>query len=107
MTTPTEAEFWIDPDDKQTWFKDRELTIPATDMSEVRFLRNKGGGSPRYMEVCTVDTDDTCRPYFVAEMNEERKIAARVYNLVVSSKMSEAARDEMEQKFMQDLGIMP
>ena len=56
---------WIDFNDRDTWFQDRELTVPALYREDVRYVKNKVG--PGYVEVDSLDYDEQGRYYIGPE----------------------------------------
>jgi hypothetical protein len=52
---------WYDYGDKGTWFQDADLTIPALQPEDVRYVKNKAG--PGCVGVERIETDSHGRYY--------------------------------------------
>jgi len=55
------AACWYDYGDKDTWFQDANLTIPALQPEDVRYVKNKVG--PGYVRVDRLEADSHGRYY--------------------------------------------
>jgi len=55
---------WFDYGDKDTWFKDPELTVPAIYPEDVRYVKNKAGPGCVKVDLIGVDEEGRhCVPY--------------------------------------------
>lgn len=52
---------WFDYGDKDTWFKDPELSVPAIYPEDVRYVKDKVG--PGYVKVERIEMDEHGRYY--------------------------------------------
>ena len=92
---------WYDFNDKSTWFQDEDLTVPALQPEDVRYVKNKIG--PGYMKTVLVEKDGQDR-YFV-----DCSGAINMYTYFLANKPIQLLSnlEAMEQRFMQDMGIYP
>lgn len=93
--------YWIDFDDKGTWFQDDALTIPALYREDVRYVKNKAG--PGYMQIVSIEKDNQDRHY----VESSDGISVRSHLLTNRPLHLLNNLEAMEQRFMQDMGISP
>ena len=93
--------YWIDFDDKDTWFQDPELTVPALYREDVRYVKNKAG--PGYMQIVGIEKDNQDRHY--VESSDD--ISLHSYLLTNRPLHLLNNLEAIEQRFMQDMGIYP
>lgn len=91
---------WIDPGDKSTWFKDKELTVPAETIEEVSWLKNKASNEGGHVNVRQMGRDKYGVWY------EQAGTVVHVYDLAAFDKLlSPEELDVLERKFAADMGI--
>jgi len=93
--------YWIDFEDKDTWFQDPELTVPALYREDVRYVKNKAG--PGYMQIVSIEKDNQDRHY--VESSDD--ISLHSYLLTNRPLHLLNNLEAIEQRFMQDMGIYP
>ena len=93
--------WWIDFDDKGTWFQDLEMTIPALCREDVRYVKNKAG--PGYMKIVSIEKDNQDRHYV------ESSDGISVHSHLLTNRPLQLLNnlEAIEQRFMQDMGIYP
>lgn len=72
MFKPSMGDIWVEAADMATWFKDADCTVHAFRPEDVRFLKNKGTGAVKSLEVQSVGKDSSGRWHFTAPLDAER-----------------------------------